>query len=121
MGLGLFNTPLYLNLKCLVFSFFIIAIYYLPKPYYMAHHIVMIFLLGTSAYIAMAWYDVLYDCTDRFGPTYLGWISKVFKPQEYTTQYELLPIKYQKQIRNVDIFVLLIIVLTFLYPYLVRK
>lgn len=120
MGLGLFNTPLYLNIKCLIFSFFIIGVYYLPKPKHIAHNIVMIFLLGTSAYIAMAWYDVLYDCNDKFGPTYLGWISKVFKPPHYGKQYESLPIKYQKQIRNVDIFILIIIVVTFLYPFITK-
>lgn len=120
MGLGLFGSPLYLNVKCLVFSFFIIIIYYLPKPHYYAHHIIMIFLLGTSAYIAMAWYDVLYDCNDKFGPTYLGWMTKVFKPPQYTTHYESLPIKYKKRIRNVDIIILLVIVITFLYPFIIR-
>jgi hypothetical protein len=120
MGLGLFNTPLYLNIKCLIFSFFIIIIYYLPKPRYYSHHIIMIFLLGTSAYIAMSWYDVLYDCTDRFGPTYLGWMTKLLKPSHYSKQYESLPIKYQKRIRNIDIFILLVIVITFIYPFIVK-
>jgi hypothetical protein len=120
MGFGLFNTPLYLNLKCIIFSFFIIIIYYLPHPRHFAHNIVMIFLLGTSAYIAMAWYDVLYDCTDKFGPTYLGWMTKVFKPVNYTKKYESLPIKYQKQIRNIDIFVLIVIIITFLYPFFTK-
>ena len=121
MGLGLFNTPLYLNLKCIIFSIVLIAIYYLPKPQSIAHNIVMIFLLGTSAYIAMAWYDVLYDCNDRLKPTLLGWISKPFKPKEYQQQYEQLPLKYKKMIRNVDIFVLIILLITFLYPFFTRN
>jgi hypothetical protein len=117
MGLGLFNTPLYLNLKCIVFSLFIISIYYLPKPQSKAHNIVMMFLLGTSAYISMAWYDVIYDCNDRLKPTLLGWLSGPFKPKEYQQQYENLPLKYKKIIRNVDVFVLIILVITFLYPF----
>jgi hypothetical protein len=48
---------------CFFYRF--IAIYYLPKPQSIAHNIVMIFLLGTIAYISMAWYDVIYDCNDR--------------------------------------------------------
>ena len=121
MGLGLFNTPLYLNLKCIIFSFFIILIYYLPKPQSIVHNIIMMFLLGTSAYITMAWYDVLYDCNDRLKPTFLGWISKPFKPKEYQQQYENLPLKYKKIIRNVDIFILLILLITFLYPFFIKK
>jgi hypothetical protein len=121
MGLGLFNTPLYLNLKCILFSIFIILIYYLPKPQDVSHNIIMIFLLGTSAYIIMAWYDVIYDCNDRLKPTFLGWISKPFKPKEYQQQYENLPVKYKKIIRNVDIFVLAILLITFLYPFFIQK
>lgn len=121
MGLGLFNTPLYLNLKCIVFSFFLITIYYLPKPQGIPHNIVMMFLLGTSAYILMAWYDVIYDCNDRLKPTYLGWLSKPFKPKEYQQQYENLPLKYKKIVRNFDIFILLILFVTFLYPFFIQK
>jgi hypothetical protein len=117
MGLGLFETPLYLNPKCLVFSFFIIIIYYLPKPFHLSHHIIMIFLLGTSAYIAMSWYDMLYDCIDKFGPTYLGWMTKELKPEFYRKHYQTLPIKYQKRIRNIDITILIILAITFIYPF----
>jgi hypothetical protein len=120
MGLGLFDAPLYLNPKCIIFSLFIIIIYYLPKPYYYSHHFVMMFLLGTSAYIGMAWYDVLYDCNDKFGPTYLGWMTKIFKPPQYSSHYESLPIKYKKRIRNIDIIILLVIVITFIYPFIVK-
>ena len=121
MGLGLFNTPLYLNIKCLIFSLFIIIIYYLPHPNNLAHNIIMMFLLGTTAYILMAWYDVLYDCNDRLKPTFLGWISGPFKPSEYQKQYEELPLKYKKIIRNVDIFILIILLITFIYPFYTKK
>lgn len=121
MGLGLFNTPLYLNLKCIVFSILLISVYYLPKPQGIPHNIIMMFLIGTSAYIMMAWYDVIYDCNDRLKPTLLGWLSKGFKPKEYGEQYEELPLKYKKMIRNFDIFVLVILFITFLYPFFTRN
>jgi len=120
MGGGLFGTPLYLNIKCLIFSAFILAVYWLPHPKTIAHNIVMAFLLGTSAYIILAWYDVLYDCNDRLKPTLLGWLSKPFKPKEYSDQYNKLPLKTQKIIRGVDIFVLSILAVTFAYPYLTK-
>jgi hypothetical protein len=121
MGGGLFGTPLYLNVKCLVFSFFILAIYWLPHPPTIAHNFVMAFLLGTAAYIALAWYDVIYDCNDRLKPTFLGWLSKPFKPKEYSDNYKKLPLKYQKIIRWVDIFVIGIVVFAFIYPFLFSK
>lgn len=118
MGGGMFGTPLYLNPKCLVFSLAIILVYYLPHPKTVAHNIVMIFLLGTSSYILIAWYDMLYRCDDRLKPTLLGWFSKGFKPKEYSDQYNNLPLKTQKTIRTFDIIVLGILVITFLYPFI---
>lgn len=121
MGGGLFGTPLYLNVKCLVFSAMILLVYWLPHPNTVAHNIVMAFLLATSAYISLAWYDVLYHCNDILRPTIFGWFSGPFKPSSYRNEYNKLPIKYKKIIRNVDIFVLLIIVITFIYPFFIRN
>jgi hypothetical protein len=118
MGGGLFGTPLYLNLKCLVFSALVIVVYYLPHPSTTAHNIVMAFLLGTSCYIALAWYDVLYDCNDQLKPTFFGWLSKPFKPPQYGEQYNQLPLKYQKVVRGFDIAVLILLAITFVYPFL---
>ena len=120
MGGGLFGTPLYLNPKCLVFSFFIICVYYLPHPIRFAHNIVMCFLLATSAYISLAWYDELFDCNDRLKPTFFGWLSGPFKPKRYQQEYQQLPLKYKKIIRWVDIVALGMVVITFLYPFFFR-
>ena len=121
MGGGLFNTPLYLNPKCLVFSAFIILVYWLPHPSTRAHNIVMGFLLGMSSYISLAWYDVLYDCNDKLKPTLFGWMSKGLKPPQYAAEYDKLPLKTKKVVRTFDIFVLLIVALTFTYPFFFYK
>lgn len=121
MGGGLFGTPLYLNPKCLVFSAFVLGVYWLPHPVALAHRIVMAFLLATTAYILMAWYDVIYDCNDRLKPTLLGWMSGWFKPKEYTDKYEELPVKYQKIVRWFDIAVLGILGVLVAYPFLVKS
>jgi len=120
MGGGLFGTPLYLNPKCLVFSAAVLVIYWLPHPKARAHDIIMGFLLATSAYIAMAWYDLIFDCNDRLKPTLLGWFSKPFKPAHYSKEYDELPIKYKKVIQWFDIAVLIIIVIAFVYPFVVK-
>jgi hypothetical protein len=121
MGGGLFGTPLYLNPKCLVFSAFVLGVYWLPHPKAFSHRILMAFLLATSAYIIMAWYDVIYDCNDRLKPTMLGWMSKPFKPKEYSEAYDKLPIKYQKIVRTFDIAVLSILVITFVAPFVLKR
>lgn len=120
MGGGLFGTPLYLNPKCLVFSAIILITYWLPHPSTLAHNLVMGFLLATSAYISLAWYDTLYDCNDKFGPTLFGWLSKPFKPKGYQEEYERLPVKYKKIIHGFDVAVLIIVFITFLYPFIIR-
>jgi hypothetical protein len=120
MGGGLFGTSLYLNPKCLAFSLFIIFIYYLPHPKSPLHNYVMVFLLGVSSYILLAWYDVLYDANDQLKPTLLGWLSKSFKPLKYQNEYEQLPLKTKKIIRIFDIVILSVVFISFLYPFFVK-
>lgn len=117
MGGGLFGTPLYLNIKCLVISAVVLIIYWLPHPKHFAHRCVAAFLLATATYIALAWYDVLYECNDHLKPTLLGWLSAPFKPPEYAKEYNKLPVKYQKIIRWVDIAVLGVVAAAFVYPF----
>ena len=117
MAGGLFGTPLELNPKCLVFSAFVLAVYWMPHAKAYEHRIVIAFVLATAAYILMAWYDVLYDCNDRFGPTFLGWLSMPFKPAEYRAKFNQLPLKYQKIVRWFDVFILVGIVFLTFSPY----
>jgi hypothetical protein len=118
MAGGLFGTPLYLNPKCLVFSAFILAVYWMPHAKEYTHKVLIAFLLATAAYVLMAWYDYLYDCNDRFGPTFLGWMTKIFKPEEYNQKFEELPVKYAKVVRAVDIVVLVGLLGLLVYPYI---
>ena len=39
MGGGLFGTPLYLNPKCLVFSAFVLGVYWLPRAKEYSHNV----------------------------------------------------------------------------------
>lgn len=121
MGGGLFGTPLYLNPKCLVFSAFVLGVYWMPHMKAYEHRIVVNFILATAAYVFMAWYDVLFDCNDRFKPTLLGWLSGPFKPPAYMKEYEELPIKYQKIIRWFDIAILVLMVVLIFSPYYLTK
>lgn len=121
MAGGLFGTPLELNPKCLVFSAFVLLVYWMPHFKPIEHRIVMAFVLATAAYVFMAWYDKLYDCNDRFGPTFIGWLSMPFKPQEYRDKFDALPVKYQKIVRTVDIVILLVLIVLVFSPYYLAK
>lgn len=121
MAGGLFGTPLELNPKCLVFSAFILLVYWMPHFKAYEHKVVMAFVLATAAYVFMAWYDKLYDCNDRFGPTFLGWLSMPFKPQEYRDKFDDLPVKYQKMVRTVDIVILVVLIILVFAPYYYTK
>jgi hypothetical protein len=109
MGLGLFGTPLALNVKCLVFSGLLILIYWLPPwaPLKTAHDIAWkrgtTIMLAFVGYILLAWYDTLYDCNDRLHPTFLGWISAPFKPAYYQKEFDELPLKWKKIVSVVDV------------------
>lgn len=116
----MFGTPLYLNPKCLLFSAFVLAVYWMPHPKAFPHKIVSAFFLATLAYVLLAWYDMIYDCNDRLGPTMLGWLSMPFKPAEYRKKYEDLPVKYKKLVRWVDIGILVVLLLLFAYPFVYR-
>jgi hypothetical protein len=118
MGGGIFGTPLYLNPKCLVFSAFVLAIWYLPHPKFWQHRIILGFILASLAYVVMAWYDLIYDCNDHLRPTILGWLTGWAKPARYSKEYEELPLKYKKLVRNVDIAVLVVLLALAFSPYL---
>jgi hypothetical protein len=121
MGGGLFGTELALNPKCLVFSAFVLIIYWLPHPVALSHRIVMAFILACLAYVSLAWYDLIYSCTDRLKPTALGWMWKWAKPQEYEEAYDALPETTKKVIRTIDIVVLVVLVALLAYPFFVRS
>jgi hypothetical protein len=121
MSGGLFGTPFALNPKCLVFSLLIIAVYYLPHSKDWTQQIILLFLLAMSSYIALAWYDFIYQCRDTLKPTFLGFLSAPFKPPTYRQEFEQMPEATQKTIRTVDMVVLAFVVTPFLYSYFFIK
>lgn len=119
MGGGLFGTPLALNEKCLVFSTFVLLVWFMPHPSAWQHQIVIGFFLATLSYILLAWYDFLYDCNDHLKPTLLGWLSKSFKPEQYQKDFDNLPLKYKKIVRQFDIFILVLLLGLAFSPYII--
>lgn len=63
MAGGLFGRPFQLNIKCIVFSIIVMALF-LFKPNIKSNLVMGTTLFGifVIAYVAMAWYDYYYDC-----------------------------------------------------------
>jgi hypothetical protein len=114
----LFGTPLNLNPKCLVFSAFVVFIYWMPHPFHWQHDYIVAFLLACSAYVIMAWYDLIFDCNDHLRPTVLGWMWGWAKPESYQREFEELPLKYKKVVKLFDIGILILVGVGLIYPYL---
>lgn len=71
------RTPPAVNLKCIVFTILLASGYwFLPNrnKYVLA-------ALSYFPYLALAWYDYIYECKHNFGPTYLARFYSWAKPQ----------------------------------------
>jgi hypothetical protein len=71
------RTPPAVNLKCIVFTALLASGYwFLPNrnKYVLA-------ALCYFPYLALAWYDYIYECKHNFGPTYLARFYSWAKPQ----------------------------------------
>lgn len=63
MAGGLFGRPFVLNIKCIIFSLIMMALFLL-KPNIKSNLVLgaTLFVIFVIAYVAMAWYDYYYDC-----------------------------------------------------------
>jgi hypothetical protein len=80
MSGGIFvNRPFSFNLKCIVFGFALVIGYWAAAgPRVNFWLFPLIFIL---AYVAMAWYDEFYNCSDRLRSGRYGVVDSIFKPQ----------------------------------------
>jgi len=121
MGGGLFGTPLYLNEKCILFATFVLAVYFMPHQKAWQHEVVFGFVLAMAAYVLMAWYDYIYDCNDKLGPTLLGALIGWAKPYGGVPPgTHELPIKYKKVVGVFDSIVLVLLLALVFYLYTSR-
>jgi hypothetical protein len=87
MAGGIFpGAPFKFNIKCVIFTAMLAGGYWLLPP---KNYFVLFFLLWFP-YIAMAWYDYMYECRNKLGPTIVPfgrymWLP--FKPPQYQAEY----------------------------------
>ena len=109
MAGGIFpGQPLAFNLKCVVFSLLLSGGYwYLPPK-----SIPVLVALLYFPYLAMAWYDYIYNCEYRLQPTVFPfgrWLYLPFKPPDYKDAYENLSDESKGKIAEWDRFFFFII------------
>ena len=107
------------NIKCIIFTAIIAGGYwFLPH-----RNIYILTFLLWFPYLAMAWYDYLYDC-EQMLPTNLPLgrlIYLPFKPPEYQQKYKEMPTRMKKVMNSTDKLTVVLIVgalvtyLTYLY------
>lgn len=91
MAGGLFpGHPFSLNVKCIIFTAVLAAGYWFA-PY--KNLWVLAFLIWFP-YIALAWYDYMYDCRDKLKPTLVPFGREIwlpFKPPGYKEEFNKMP------------------------------
>ncbi len=121
MAGGIFvNRPFSFNLKCIVFGFALVIGYWgAAAPNVNFWLFPLIFVL---AYVAMAWYDELYNCSDRLRSGRYGVLSvvdSIFKPQLRDSHLPALPNSADDQAylykRNMHMFHAFIAMPLFMY------
>jgi hypothetical protein len=86
MGDGIYTKEkTHLNIKCIIFSTIMMGMYYVSSKYGNGNiNRYLMPIIFVTAYIAMGWYDYLYNCDERLysGSTgVLAMFSSIFKPQ----------------------------------------
>jgi hypothetical protein len=103
------------NIKCLIFAFTMLGLYWLTSRFSEKKPNFLLFpLIFSVAYVSMAWYDVAYNCSDKLLSGNVGLASvfdSIFKKQLREQQHKdsVLDQEHIYQ-RNVYLFHLLFIV-----------
>ena len=91
MAGGIFpNQPFQLNIKCIFFSMIVIILFlYCPTFPNIWIKYMTLFILFTVSYVAMAWYDYIFDC--RIAPLKKGYASlqRFIKPEAHVPEKQL--------------------------------
>jgi hypothetical protein len=121
MAGGLFkNYPFELNIKCVIFSTIIIALFfYHPPEMSLIWKCFVAFILFVVAYVAMAWYDYKFECTKlalKRGSK--GGITTWFKPPPHT-ESQVDPSKQTKEEKTLTMALINVYHLLILTPLLI--
>lgn len=102
MAGGLYpGRPFSFNVKCIVFTAVVAGGYWFLPPRNWA----VLFVTLWVPYVAMAWYDYMYDCSDKMGPTIVPfgrYLFLPFKPPGYKEEYNKMAQSQKDTMRRLD-------------------
>ena len=106
MAGGLFGKPFAFNIKCIIFSLIIMALF-LYNPKIKNNYILygILFIIFVISYVAMAWYDYFFDC--RILPLLKGeksWQKHVKPPAHQPKKQEDWVCEQDKSLKMVLIY-----------------
>lgn len=123
MAGGLFGQPFVLNVKCIIFSLIIIAVFLINPTAVMKNKallIAVLFGIFVIAYVSMAWYDYYYDC--RILPLRKGkyGVTGLLKPEahEPEKQYKGEMTHMENHKHHMSIYILHILFIVPLIGYI---
>ena len=102
MAGGIFpGAPFKFNIKCVIFSAALAGGYWFLPP----KNLFVLFFLLWFPYIAMAWYDYMYECRNKLGPTIVPfgrymWLP--FKPPQYQADFNKMSVSQNESMDRVD-------------------
>ena len=113
---GCYDVAPATNVKCIVFTAFVFAVWMLPRNKW------MLLLVLYLPYGIMAWYDYIYNCSRQFGPTFLMHFYDWLKPKDADQHkiYEKWCPHQKRKVDIVDSIVLILFLITFYFFY-IRK
>ena len=82
MSGGIFDGyPLTLNIKCIIFSLIIMGIYSInPPKVSLITNLIIYFIIFVISYVALAWYDYYYGCSQLPLQRSTTGVTQQFKP-----------------------------------------
>lgn len=89
------------NVKCIVFTIVAAGGYWYAPP----RNKWVLFALLWLPYVAMAWYDYMYDCKDKMQPTLFPfgrYVFLPFKPPGYKDAFNKMPAEQIAAMDSVD-------------------
>lgn len=122
MSGGLFpGYPFTLNIKCIIFSLIIMMIYtFKPPTLTLAPTLFIYFLIFVVSYVALAWYDYYYACSQLPLMRSKTGITPLFKPPVYDKKKQEEHMFSQKEMdkNNKSIYALHILIIVPLLVYI---
>ncbi len=125
MSGGIFpGYPFTLNIKCIIFALVIMGIYTLKPPKVSLYaNLVIYFIIFVISYVAMAWYDYFYGCSQLPLQRSTVGLTQYFKPpmHQEEKQKEHLMTQQEVEKNNFTIYALHVLIIVPFLTYIAIK